>query len=670
MERGVRGLTIAVCLVLICGVVRAEEKYERGGPLAGLNLPLYKTQHGDPPGYPGCIPALIAKGREMKDVGVVYHEFGKQGLAPELELYPGAVEHWRAYWFKYCPVRGFFDRQSLLKNFVAPDIPGAQKAQLETYAEPVYWIPRHTGVKDTGRRSKPVPVIRCTVKSPVFQLDLGQLDPGLYAVRVIGVVEPKNLRHFLLPLYTRLRVNDGLKGETHEYRKPLTPGSQDARVKEAQQYIGGFHNDKYCGVAPPELEATFHLEKTRVQPGKIAQAGAEVFFMPRTVFDPQSPDKFTRLHLLGAEGALVMKGDLHCTAWLYDIPNLFVQRKGPNLQSAFAAVIEPYAGKPFVAAVKMLPVAGNETDARRAVALEVKTVNGHTDVCFADARPDKTRKVGALEFAGEFAYHSTDADGLRQCALTGGTLLSAPDVRIRAAVRERTGKVVAVDYLNKTIRIDQRWPARRGRNLIEIGTLPESGQDGYVTAYTATTVWPDQGGSVITFFRGADYYRSRIKDVDPKTGTVTCVLNPPASMGEMKGLDRNFTASDEQMTHFWRADIIPGDRSNSDYPFKLSGAPVTAEAFAPDEALRLWEYGVGDHVRQSTFVFLRRVAPGVYAVDGDVDLSLSLPGAALETSWDRRTWQKARATGQGGWSTIELPASRTLAGPLYVRIVK
>ncbi len=31
------------------------QEYEIGGPLAGVKLPLYKTQHGEPAGYPGCL---------------------------------------------------------------------------------------------------------------------------------------------------------------------------------------------------------------------------------------------------------------------------------------------------------------------------------------------------------------------------------------------------------------------------------------------------------------------------------------------------------------------------------------------------------------------------------------------------------------------------------------
>ena len=40
-----------------------------------------------------------------------------------------------------------------------------------------------------------------------------------------------------------------------------------------------------------------------------------------------------------------------------------------GLESAFAAIIEPYAGEPFITSVRQLEITDNETDARRAVAL-------------------------------------------------------------------------------------------------------------------------------------------------------------------------------------------------------------------------------------------------------------------------------------------------------------
>jgi len=68
------------------------------------------------------------------------------------------------------PIRSFFDSQSLLQNWVAPDIPGADAGHVEEYASPVYHVPRHAPCINTGLKLKPVPVIRCKVGSPVIEL--------------------------------------------------------------------------------------------------------------------------------------------------------------------------------------------------------------------------------------------------------------------------------------------------------------------------------------------------------------------------------------------------------------------------------------------------------------------------------------------------------------------
>jgi len=223
----------------------AEElkKYEIGGPLAGLRLPLFKGQYGEEPGYPGCIPELMQGGKNFTDMNNAYNEWGPQGVAPEVELYPGAVEHYRNYMFKYYAARSFFDRQSQLKNWVAPDLPGAGKGLLGEYAEPVYHVPRHAPPQATGKFGKPVPVVRCGIRKPVFKLDLGELDAGLYAVRVIGAVENKNPRRFLEPLFLRFSVNDGPKGEVASYR--IRCGYVDQFYSIAEFYFHALEKRRY-----------------------------------------------------------------------------------------------------------------------------------------------------------------------------------------------------------------------------------------------------------------------------------------------------------------------------------------------------------------------------------------------------------------------------------------
>ncbi|MFP4056690.1 MAG: hypothetical protein ACLF0G_07465 [Candidatus Brocadiia bacterium] len=462
-------------------------------------------------------------------------------------------------------------------------------------------------------------------------------------------------------------VNDPQGPQPRTNARPLD--AQDPRRQKATAYLGSLSNQKVHGLAPPALEVLFQLQKTRVAPGKIEQAGTEQYLLGKA-YDPRAPDKFLRAHIVGAEGALVMNGDLHCTKWEYFIPNVYVQRTGDDLESVFAAVLEPYAGEPFIESVRVLPVADNEADALRAVAVQVETVNGHTDLCFADGRPARRREVGDFQVAARFAYCSRDERGLRQAGIVGGTLLAGPEVRLEAATAERRGEVLEARYLDRQLVVSGQWPRTRRPRLVEIGALPGSGTEGYTTGITTTAIEPDGDRATLTCLRGAAYYLSRVKSVDAEKGIVVCGLSAPGSSGAMAGIDRGFVASNDSHTAFWRADVLPGDRATQHYPFRLRGAPVREDDFEPQRILRLWEYGVGDAIRMDTFVSLRRVGEGVCEVDADVDFTLAVKARGLELSPDGERWEALDGSRQGGWFQVRLPVRRLADGPARLRLVR
>jgi hypothetical protein len=273
-----------------------------------------------------------------------------------------------------------------------------------------------------------------------------------------------------------------------------------------------------------------------------------------------------------------------------------------------------------------------------------------------------------VEVTGEFAYFSTDGQGLRQASLTGGTLLSTPLIKLETAARERVGKVVKVDYWRKEIRIDQPWPSGARQRVIEIGTLPGSGNDGYVTQYTVTRVEPDGANTKLTVLRGADYFLSRIKSLDAEKGLVNCAIGIPHERGELAGLRSNWAATNGMATRFWRAEVLPADYTKDIHPFKLTGAPVAADAFGTEKALRLWEYGPGDRVRQSTYVSVRRVDESIFEVDLDVDATIHLKATSAQISSDRKTWAPLQAKQDGAWLPLKIDSSTTSEGPVLLRI--
>jgi hypothetical protein len=462
---------------------------------------------------------------------------------------------------------------------------------------------------DEGQGSRRVPIAQQR-NDP--RLPRGVTTPNSYVFDVFRVSGGKAHTYcFHGPIEDEFQWN--VKGEQAiEHIK-----SQYSKATDAE-YLSLFErlpDKKFAGDCPATLEATWR--SARQGRGSEQQ-------MLRSNYDPAAPRKFTRLHLLGADGMRGLRAGGACeqTGIQYQYTALMAQRKADagDLESAFAAIIEPYAGDPFIAGQRLLPVADNEQDALRAVAVEVKTTNKHTDICFADGRPQTTRRIpdAGVQVAGEFAYVSSDAEGLRLASLSGGTLLEAAGVKIAVSVRERTAKVTQVDYLKRTFTIDAVWP------MVSTGRLYEIGSPERTTSYMATSVAPEANASTITLQEGADYYRSPVLSVNGDR--VHCVLG--FSLGRMKGLEKNWVASNDDLTKFWRAEHVGGN------DFRPTGAPVTMEDFAPANALRLWEYGVGDTLRQSTFASVRRVAANEYEVTGDVDVEVTLAGKTHKVTVD------------------------------------
>lgn len=186
MNRLTQLVTLAVIAAMAMGAPTnlPADEYEVGGPLAGVMLP----PHPD-------------------------------GDKDDRELYPGGVEHYRAYMTKYMPIRSLFDRQSQIKLWTTPNIPGGRPSEVVSYTPPVYEIgDNRIGAAPLGERRQAVQAYVVGAASDPFVLDLGELDRGLYALRVIAAVPTRHLRRFRLPLFFGFTVDDGLAGEISRSR--------------------------------------------------------------------------------------------------------------------------------------------------------------------------------------------------------------------------------------------------------------------------------------------------------------------------------------------------------------------------------------------------------------------------------------------------------------------
>ena len=443
----------------------------------------------------------------------------------------------------------------------------------------------------------------------------------------------------------------------------------NADATPAAHYLRKFvvADSKTAGKAPAVLQATWRLQRggdplALTIPEKDAQGVDQPTGkkeMPRANteqrilgpnYDAASPRKFTRLHLFEHEG-----GDILTGKWVATSPNvalqcLYAQRNLPgelpegqtgDLQSVFPAIIEMYESQPVIQSARSLAIKDNDTDALRAVAVELTLPDGRKDVCFADGRPEKLRVLeDGTSAVAEFGYASYDNAGIvRQMTLAGGTLFSI----LSADAPERTGRVVAVDYMKKTAVVEGLAltnPALLSGSAIEVG-LPE-----HMTTYMVKDASVDGNRVTLRFDKGMDFYSSRVSGVDEAARTVRCGLGFPTDDGNpYEGVNKGLVASNESQTKFWRAEYVGGTREDG-YDFKLDG-PVTAADFGEKGGLRIWEIGVGDTVRQPTFVSLRRTGENAWTLQANAACEIGLPSNELQVSADAKAWRDAPAAKEG-----------------------
>jgi len=389
--------------------------------------------------------------------------------------------------------------------------------------------------------------------------------------------------------------------------------------------IGGFpapaHEYWVADCAGQDLVATWRLHEK-----------AEKHMLRGSVVS--EPRKFTRLTLLDQKGSKILHGHARAAGGKGQYGRCLYAQRGsrpepvegkvaPALDTVFVAIIEPYAGEPAVTSHRRLEIADNESDALRAVAIEVKTRNGHTDVLFADGRPKKVREVSGVRCQAEYAYLSRDGEGIRQATLTGGTLLEASDVKIEVETPRYEAAVTKVDYLGRKVTLKGRLPARLAGHFFEVGN------ESHKTSYEVSGMRPRFFRKTeLTLRKGLEIMRTRVRSADPATGKVMGSI----AMFHHRGRDAGLVASNDDLTRLWRVAYVGGNR-HSGHEFRLTSMDPDAEGpafkagdFPVGEGLRVWEFGTGDTFRLQTGVSIRRTDAGAYEVYATAPCTLTLGG--------------------------------------------
>ncbi len=353
-----------------------------------------------------------------------------------------------------------------------------------------------------------------------------------------------------------------------------------------------------------------------------------------------APRKFTRLHLFNPQGMRVLHGiviDKNDGAKINpEFPHyagrcLFTQKRAEKadavpLQNVFTAVIEPYAGEPFILARSFLNIAPNEDDALKAVAVEVKTRAGRTDVCFADGRPERTRQVPEenLTVAAEFALLSRDNQGLVRAALNGGTLLQTKAWTIRPAQARYEAAAKRIDFEKRRLTLDTAIPAAALK-----GAYVELGDHQRRTSYLVSDAQTDGATTQLSLRKSIEKLRTSVTNLVVRNGRTLLQTH----MGGL-GNDAGLWVANGNYSKFWRLSFARNDQPVLD-------AAATENDFSPDHGrVYALEIGPGAHLALTTFVCLSRVdlpdGPA-FQVRANVPFTVEST-AALSLSSDGKTW--------------------------------
>jgi len=136
---------------------------------------------------------------------------------------------------------------------------------------------------------------------------------------------------------------------------------------------------------------------------------------------------------------------------------VIARRKGPDLESQFAAVIEPNDGTSLIGKVEQLEIAG-PAGGIPPVALSIVKRDSTTDLVYSSA-DTSARRVGDFTFAGRFIHAQIKEGKLLSLSLVGAKQFQGLGWRVQPERDSWEGPVSAIDYESNVITTLARLPA-------------------------------------------------------------------------------------------------------------------------------------------------------------------------------------------------------------------
>jgi hypothetical protein len=133
------------------------------------------------------------------------------------------------------------------------------------------------------------------------------------------------------------------------------------------------------------------------------------------------------------------------------------RRKGPDLDSQFAVLLEPNDGSSRIGKVERLSLTG-PAGPIPAMALRIARQDGVTDLVYSSADTN-VRQVSDFTFAGRFIHAQLQNGKLRALSLVGANQFQGLGWRVHPACDAWEGQVIAADYESNSITTSTPLPA-------------------------------------------------------------------------------------------------------------------------------------------------------------------------------------------------------------------
>lgn len=192
-----------------------------------------------------------------------------------------------------------------------------------------------------------------------------------------------------------------------------------------------------------------------------------------------------------------------------------LRRKGKDLDSTFASVVQPYTKTNPVAKTESLHA---DKTAGSPAAIKVSLVDGRTDYIFSALDSNASYTFGSdAQFKGRFAFCRFGTQGLEQALVSGTPHVSVGDTSIVCEQRAYWGEIVSVDYGKCAITVNRELPA--DGSLISSGVYLNRPEYGHSSYYKVRAVRHEKGHSVIDLDTGTLILGSGFVGKDAAVGT-------------------------------------------------------------------------------------------------------------------------------------------------------